>query len=433
MAILSRRLFLVRTAAVAAGLTIIPRHVLGRGHTPPSDRFGLGFIGTGKQARGLLNAFRKHPVRILAGAEVDLRKLALFASLAEKAFVEQGGVAGLGGFRGHGDYREMLADPAIDGVIIATPDHWHAMQGIAAARAGKHIYCEKPLTRTVTEGRALVEAARRHGVVLQTGSMQRSWKNFRHACALVRNGYLGKVKEVLVSVGDPAIACDLGEEVLPAGLDWEGWIGPASYRPFHAELSPPVEKDIFPNWRKYQEYAGGILSDWGAHMFDIAQWGLGTDHTGPVTLIPPDDPTAVRGLTMEYEDGVVLRHADFGRGFGVRFIGEKGRIDVARGYLDSDPAPLVGATLQPGEQQLRVSDDHYADWLGAARKGGEPICPAAIGHRTNTISAIANIAYRLRRTLRWHPGRERFRGDQEADALLGPAYRAGWTWAEGRG
>jgi predicted dehydrogenase len=421
-----RRTFIRNSALAAASFFIVPRHVLGRGYTAPSDLFGLGFIGTGKQARGLLNQFRKQPVRIISGSDVDSRKLELFRSLAEKAYREVSGSEPANGFKSKADFREILADPAVDGVVIAMPDHWHAWAAVRAAEAGKHIYLEKPLTRTVAEGRAVVNAVEKHRVVLQTGSMQRSWKNFRTACELVRNGYIGDVREVLVHVGDPAVPCDLEEEPVPANLDWQGWVGPAAFRPFHSELSPPVEKDIFPNWRKYREYAGGIISDWGAHMFDIAQWALGMDDSGPVRFNPPTDPKAVRGLEMTYANGVVMRHAEFGRGFGVRFIGTKGRIDIARNYFDSDPANIATATLQPGETRLYASDDHYADWLDACRKGTKPICPAEIGHRTNSVCALANIAYQLRRPLTWDPKKERFKGDRKADSLLLPHYREGW-------
>jgi hypothetical protein len=256
--------------------------------------------------------------------------------------------------------------------------------------------------------------------------MQRSWKNFRHACELVQNGYIGAIKEVLVNVGDPAIACDLGQETQPAYLNWEGWVGPAEYRPFHSELSPPVEKDIFPNWRKYREYGGGILSDWGAHMFDIAQWGLGMDDSGPVSLIPPSDPKAVRGLKMIYENGIVMKHEDFGRNYAVRFIGETGTIDISRGFLDSNPASIVSAVIKEGEKRLYTTDDHYLDWINAAKNGTTPVCPAEVGHRSNSVSAIANIAYQLGRPLTWNPEKEKFTKDKEANELLLPRFREGW-------
>ncbi|HSF44457.1 MAG TPA: Gfo/Idh/MocA family oxidoreductase [Chitinophagaceae bacterium] len=422
----TRRRFIRESALAAASFFIVPRYVIGKGYTAPSDMFGLGFIGTGKQARGLLNRFSKQPVRIISGSDVDAQKLSLFKTLAEKAFAGNAGLAPSGGFKSFADYQQLLADPSIDGVVIATPDHWHAYQAIKAAEAKKHIYLEKPLTRTLVEGRAVVNAVKKHKVVLQTGSMQRSWKNFRSACELVRNGYIGKIKEVLVNVGDPAIPCKLGEEPKPSHLNWEGWVGPAVYHPFHSELSPPVEKDIFPNWRKYKEYAGGILSDWGAHMFDIAQWGLGMDTSGPVQFNPPADPTVLRGLEMVYANGVILKHVDFGRGFGVRFIGEKGKIDVSREYFDSDPVNIATATIQPGETKLYLSDDHYADWLNASKNGTDPICNAETGHRSNSVCALANIAYELRRPLKFDPVREKFKGDKEADKLLQPRFRSGW-------
>ncbi len=422
----SRRRFIGQSALAAASFFIVPRHVLGRGFTAPSDMFGLGFIGTGKQAKGLLNQFKKQPVRILSACDVDATKLSLFKSLSEKAYAESTGKAPAGGFKGFTDYRELLADPNIDGVVIATPDHWHAYQAIKAAEAKKNIYLEKPLTRTIVEGRALVKAVHKNKVVLQTGSMQRSWKNFRNACELVRNGYIGKISEVLVNVGDPAIACDLGEELKPAHLNWDGWVGPATFHPFHSELSPPVERDIFPNWRKYREYAGGILSDWGAHMFDIAQWGLGMDNSGPVQFIPPKNPFAVKGLEMVYANGVVMKHFDFGRGFGVRFKGDKGTIDVSRSFFDSNPSNLASATIQPGEIKLYATDDHYGDWLNACKNKTEPICPAEVGHRSNSLSALSNIAYQLNRPLNWDPKKEVFKNDKEADKLLQPRFREGW-------
>lgn len=422
----SRRLFIRQTALTAASFFIVPRHVIGRGFTAPSDLLTLGFIGTGKQSRGLLNQFKKKPVRILAASDVDATKLQLFKTLAEKAFTENTGLKHADGFKAHADYRDILSNSNIDGVIIATPDHWHAYQAVKAAEAKKHIYLEKPLTRTVAEGRAVVNAVKKNKIVLQTGSMQRSWVNFRKACELVRNGYIGQIKEVLVHVGDPAIKCDLGEEQLPPHLHWENWIGPAEFHPFHSELSPPVEKDVFPNWRKYKEYAGGILSDWGAHMFDIAQWGLGMDDSGPIQFIPTKDPAAKRGLQMIYANGIVMKHEEFGRGFGVRFIGDKGKIDIARNYFDSDPVNIASATIQPGEQRLYESNDHYTDWLNACKSGSLPICHAEIGHRSNAVCALANIAYSLNRKLDWDPVKERFKEDKEANTLLLPGYRNGW-------
>jgi predicted dehydrogenase len=424
----SRRGFLKGSALLAAGYTIVPRHVLGRGHVAPSDKINLGFVGTGKQARGLLNAF-KEKANIIAGADVDLNKLHYFHSLLDRYYSaarRDGKNSSFKGFTGYDDYREIYARKDIDAVVISTPDHWHAIQSIEASNAGKHVYCEKPLAHTVEEGRAMVKAARKNKIVFQTGSMQRSWRNFRHACELVRNGYIGNIKEVIVSVGESPWPCDLPAQSLRPGLNWDRWIGPAPYREFNAILAPPVEEDIFPRWRHYVEYGGGIFADWGAHMFDIAQWALGMDDSGPVKLTPPAGK-ADRGLIMEYANGVIMKHEDFGRGSAVRFIGEKGRLDVSRSILDSDPASVVTATIQAGEMRLYESNDHYIDWLNCIKTGKQPICDVEIGHRTSSVCSIGNIAYALRRPLAWDPVKERFNNDKEADAMLKPMFREGWV------
>jgi predicted dehydrogenase len=421
---LNRRNFVKTSLKASIAWTIIPSHVLGRGFIPPSDRINLGFIGTGKQARGLVNSFAPK-AQILAAADVDSRKLAWLQLLVEKFYVEAKDLPAYKGFTSYPDFRNLLERKDIDGVVIATPDHWHAICTILAAQAGKHVYCEKPLAHSVVEGRAMVHAVQQNRVILQTGSMQRSWRNFRHACELVRNGYLGQISEVWVSVGSAAISDDLSAQDIPSNLNWNFWVGPAPFRPFNAELSPPLEQDIFPNWRKYKEYGGGILSDWGAHMFDIAQWGLGMDRTGPVRFFPPDG-SKYDTLTMVYENGIILKHKDFGRGYGVRFIGSKGSLDISREYLDSKPENLVTATIQPSEISLYHSDDHYWDWLHAIKSGQAPICDVETGHRTASVCALANISYWLNRPLRWDPAKELFIHDPGANQLLSPSFRDPW-------
>jgi len=324
------------------------------------------------------------------------------------------------------DFSRILLRKDIDAVVIATPDHWHAVATVMSANAGKHVYCEKPLAHSVEEGRAMVTAVQKNNVIFQTGSMQRSWKNFRHACELVRNGYIGDVKEVLVSVGKAAIPCDLPAQEVPAVLDWDKWLGPAASRPFNAELAPPVEKDIFPNWRNYKEFGGGILSDWGAHMFDIAQWALDMDRSGPIHFFPPDGKE-YQALTMIYANGVVMRHQDFGRKFGVRFIGTKGKIDISREYLDSDPAGIVTEEIKPGEKRLYYSDDHYQDWLDAIRAHKDPICDVETGHRTSSLCCLANIAYWTGRPLTWDPAKEKLKKGGKANKYLKAQIRAPWS------
>jgi predicted dehydrogenase len=420
-----RRGFLKQALQATVAFTIIPRFVLGKGYTAPSDQVTVGYIGTGKQARGLVRSFASR-TQALAAADVDSQKLALFRQHAEQAYAGLKDVPKYEAIKGYGDFREIFERKDIDAVIIATPDHWHAVMTVMAANAKKHVYCEKPLAHSVEEGRAMANAVKKNKIVLQTGSMQRSSRNFRHACELVRNGYLGEIKEVLVNVGKAAIACDLPAEPVPSHLDWEGWVGPAEFHPFNAELSPPVEKDIFPNWRNYKEYGGGILSDWGAHMFDIAQWALGMDRTGPVKFVPPDGGQH-KVLTMTYDNGVVMKHEDFGRGFGVRFIGSKGTLDISRGFLDSKPANLASAIIKPGEVQLYKSDDHYQDWIDCIKSGKEPICDVETGHRTSSVCCLANIAYWLNRPLEWNPKKEKFNGDRHANRLLEMPVRKPWS------
>ncbi len=421
----SRRKFLTNSIKAGIAFTIVPRFVLGgRGYVAPSDKLNLGFIGTGKQARGLLHSFADK-AQVIAGSDVDKKKLALFQSLAEKSYAAATQSNAYKGFKGYADFKEMLERKDIDAVVVATPNHWHAVAAIMSANAGKHVYCEKPLAHTVEEGRAMVIAMHHNKVILQTGSMQRSWKNFRHAAELVRNGYLGPIKEVIVNVGEAAIPCDLPEQPVPDCLNWDAWSGPAPLRAYNAILSPPVEEDVFPRWRAYKEYGGGVVSDWGAHMFDIAQWGLGMDNSGPVKFIPPQG-NATRGLVMMYENGIKMRHDDFGRGFGVRFIGEKGTLNISREYLDTDPANIVTATIQPGETHLYESNDHYTDWLDCIKSNKQPICDVETGHRTSSLCCLANIAYWRRESFDWNPKKEKITNNPEAAALLKANIRGNW-------
>lgn len=418
-----RREFLQRSAKAAIAFTIIPRFVMGgKGYTAPSDQIPLGFIGTGKQSRGLVNNFASR-AKIIAGADVDSQKLNLFKETAAKALAKNNLPASE--IAAYSDFREILQRKDIDAVVIAAPDHWHAVMTVMAANAKKHVYCEKPLAHSVEEGRAIVTAVNKNKIIFQTGSMQRSQKNFRLACELVRNGYVGDIKEVLVNVGKAAIPCDLPEQNVPSVLNWNEWVGPAKFHAFNAELSPPVEKDIFPNWRTYQEYGGGLLSDWGAHMFDIAQWALDKDRTGPVKFLPPDGKD-IKTLNMIYDNGIVMKHEDFGRGNAVRFIGTKGSLDISRSFIDSKPGEIATAEIRQNETHLYKSDDHFNDWLNGIKNNKQPICDVETGHRTSSLCCVANIAYWLKRPLEWDPAKEKFKNDKDADQLLKAYIRKPW-------
>lgn len=312
----------------------------------------------------------------------------------------------------------MLSDSAIDAVVIASPDHWHAKHVLDSIEAGKDVYCEKPLSHNIAEGRAMVKAVQSSGKVLQVGSMQRSWETFRKACELVRNGYLGDIERVEVNVGTPAKAYDLEAEAMPAEVNWNNWCGPAPLLAYNHRLAPSNnDVKFWPDWRLFEETGGGILADWGAHMFDIVQWALGMDHSGPVKLVPPKDKNAGMGLKMYYANGVEVEHKDFGRGYGVRFFGSKGQMDISRNYLETTPANLLETNLTTSDVRLYKSDNHMGDWLGAIKQRSQPICDVETGHRSASVCHLANIAYKLDRTLEWNPEKEKFKGDSEANKL----------------
>ena len=420
---ISRRNFF-RTASLAAGaMVVVPRHVLGgRGFIPPSDQIRLGIIGTGKLSLELFRRFTVlSGVKLVAACDVHREKLLRFRHVVEGWYGENMNIT-LKGFDTFEKYEDLLAMDGIDAVIVDTPDHWHAIIAIAAMKAGKDVYCEKPLAHTIEEGRAMVNATRKYNRILQTGSMQRSWTDFRHACELVRNRYVGEIKKILVSVGDPAVACDLPAEPVPEALNWDRWVGPAQMRPYHQILAPPIEQSDWPMWRLYREFGGGILSDWGTHMFDIAQWALGMDESGPVRLDPPKNPAAKRGLKFTYASGVEMVHEDFGRGWAVRFIGTEGSLDISREFLDSKPENIVTASIPENGIHLYKSVNHYADWIQSIKQRTLPVADVETGHRSASICNMANIAYQLRKPLKWDPVKEEF-DDKEANRLRGKEYR----------
>lgn len=292
----SRRAFVGNTAKALVGFMILPRHVLGGKsqtgllYTAPSDMINLGLIGGGKQGKILSSYFLKtEQVRFVALSEVYNAKADLTLKQIKDTYVKMPQLGNYADIAVYNDFRELLARKEVDAVVIAAPDHWHAAMAVRAAEAGKDIYCEKPMALTVKEGRAMVNAARKYNRVFQTGSMQRSWHEFRQTAELIRNGYIGQIKSVKVNVGPPPKSYDLPAEPIPDGLDWSKWLGPnAVPSVFNAELAPPVTKDVYPNWRNYREFGGGMVTDWGAHMFDIVQWALDMDHSGPVEVIAPD-------------------------------------------------------------------------------------------------------------------------------------------------
>lgn len=414
----SRRNFIKNTSLAFGAISIIPRHVMGKGFIAPSDRINLGFIGLGKQGNILSNKFLSNTeVQIVAGSDVWDSKRAFFKTNIERLYAKHRNIESYKGVSAYLDYKELIDRSDIDAVIVATPDHWHAIQSIDAMNAGKHVYCEKPLTNTIADGRAIVDTVNSTKMVFQTGSMQRSWDKFITAKEIVSSGKLGDIKKILVNVGDPARSYDLPSEPLPVGIDWNRWCGPAPLLGYNDKIAPRlVEK--YPDWRDYKETGGGILADWGAHMFDIVQWCLGMDHSGPIKFIPPSDPNAKRGLRMIYENGIEMVHKDFGRGWGVRFIGSKGSMDVSRQYLETTPETILHSSISVDKESImKAQGNHYQNWLDGIKMRNQPICDAEIGHRTASVCNVANIAYELGETLNWNPEKEKFKGNWQANKM----------------
>ncbi|MBC6995137.1 Gfo/Idh/MocA family oxidoreductase [Neolewinella lacunae] len=419
-----RRTFLKNAALTSLGLTLVPSWSRAgiRGYSP-NAQLQIGVIGTGKQANGLASRIAQMDTAVVvAGCDVYAAKLEHFVAEQNKlqASSDTGGAADIKRYR---NYQELLEHPGLDAVIVATPDHQHASICLAALARGLHVYCEKPLAHTIEEGRAVAEAVRRSGKVLQTGSMQRSQFTFQHAVALIRAGKIGQVKEVLVSVGPPPRSFDLPAEPLPAGLDWPQWIGSSVQRPFNGLLAPTLEQNIWPKWRDFAEFGGGMVTDWGAHMFDIVQWALDKDRTGPARFFPPSGINPQQGLTFFYEDGTRVEHRTFGRGNAVRFIGTEGSLDVSRGFVDSTVKGLIRRADWKDKDVIHPNIAHLADFFRGIQEGSAVICPAETGHRTASICTLANIAYRLQRPLHWDPATERLLDDPAANRLLGDAYR----------
>ena len=421
---MKRRNFIRSGALALAGFTILPRHILGgTNFVAPSDQINLGIIGCGAQGRWTLAPEFARRANLIAASDCESRQLNAMQAIVEKETEKAKGQA-YKGFKLYADYHELLNRSDIDGVIIATPDHWHAVQTIEACRAGKDVYVEKPMSHSIEEGCAMADAVKKYNRVLQVGNMQRSWRNFRHACELVRNGYIGEIKEVKVSIGPPPVKYDLPAQPVPKTLDWEMWIGPAPMNVYNEELAPPMERNMFPNWRNYREYGGGMICDWGAHTFDIAQWALGMDDSGPIEFTPPAEGV-LKPRSMRYAYGTVMTHEPFRKADGnaVRFIGSDGVIDISRSFLDTIPAKLQDEVIGDDKIKLYKSDDHYNDFLTAMKTRKQPLSTVEIGHRTASLCHIVNLCYEFDRKLVWNPEKEEFFFDDEANRRRGNPIR----------
>ena len=425
MSRVTRRTFLRTTAACGTfhSLPAVTYRAALLAEDKPSETVRVGCIGVGGQGTGNMKAIRKN---VVAVCDVDKGRVAAAAKEMEKDTKVLTA----------GDYHKLLDAKDIDAVMIATPDHWHALVTVDACKAGKDVYCEKPLTLVVTEGRAMVTAARDNKRIVQTGSQQRSGKEFRHACELVRNGALGKLKDVKVGLPGPnwvdRAKMPVPDSVPPAELDYDRWLGPAPERKYNA-------KRVHYLFRFFWDYSGGQQTNFGAHDLDIAQWALGADDSGPTTVVGTptfnkdgwfETPETAK-QTFTYANGVPV-HCTLGKGGnpgGVTFEGEKGKIYVKRGSIE---VTLNGTKVEKpyelatGDTKLYVSNSHFGNWFDCIKTRKLPICDVEIGHRSATVCHLGNIAIRTGRKITWDPKTETIVGDKEAAAMLTKEYRKPW-------
>lgn len=413
---LSRRTFLGAAGAGIVGFpAIVPCRAFGA-----NERVQVGFVGVRNQGTNNLKALMKNAVAL---CDVDRKVLAAAQGLVEKNTGRKLPTCA--------DYRELLARKDVDAVLVTTPDHWHALIAVDACQAGKDVYCEKPLSLTIREGRAMVDAARKFNRVVQTGSQQRSDPKFRLACELVRNGRIGKIERVLVGLpgvnfSGPAVP----DSDPPPELDYEFWLGPAPERHYN-------EKHVHYNFRFFWDYSGGQMTNFGAHHLDIAQWALGRDDSGPSKVegtakfnkdhwyeVPESS-----SVVFTYDDGVTVL-CEQGRTGGPRqgltFEGTQGTLYVTRGKIESNPREILEQPLKSGDVRLYESKNHHANWLDCVKSRKAPIADVEIGHRSATVCHLGNIAVRSGRPIRWDPKREQIVDDPNAAAMLQRPYRSPW-------
>ena len=399
--------------------SIVPSRAFGA-----ADRVRVGLIGVKNRGSQNLEALLGRADAEVAGlCDVDRLVLGDASKLVEKRLGRS--------CPSHGDYRELLDRGDIDAVLISTPDHWHALPTVDACRAGKDVYVEKPLCLTVAEGRAMVDAARSNGRVVQTGSQQRSGPEFRRAAEAVRNGRLGTIVEVVV--GLPGVNFEgppVDDTAPPPELDYDFWLGPAPDRPYNP-------KQVHYYFRFFWPFAGGQMTNWGAHHLDIVQWALGRDDSGPTSVEPiaiayhPEGwyevPRSAE-ILYRYEDGPPVRcRMGLGEPNGVRFNGSEGSLFVGRGQFNADPELALDEAASARDVRLEVSENHYQNWLDCIKSRARTICDVEVGHRSATVCHLGNIVARTGRAIRWDPDRERIVDDDEAAAMLSRPYRSPWS------
>ncbi len=455
----SRRAFIgaagtgIAAAAVLRGFpAIVPSSVLGA--ASPANRINVGAIGTGRISRvhDLPGIWKHDAARIVAVCDLDSRRVEDARALVNGYYSKQSGKP-YDGVTAYGNYRELLASKDIDAVVISTPDHWHAIAAIDAVEAGKDVYLQKPASLTIAEGRVLSDAVHRSGRIFQIGSQQRSSAQFRYAAELIRNGRVGRLLRVEVGLpGDPSGEVE-PEMPVPKNFNYEMWLGSTPVVPYTEKRVHPQTGYDRPGWLRCEQFGAGMITGWGAHHIDSAHWAMGTEYTGPVEVwgtaeFPASGLWDVHGpfrTEAVYADGVRMSvSGEFTNG--IRFIGSEGWLFVARGDAPAsagdplarlkDPTALaasdpkiITSVIGPGEIHLEESRDHHGNWLECVKSRRQPIAPVEVAHRACSTCLVHHIAMKTKRKLFWDPRRERFRNDDEANAMLSRPQR--WPYTTG--
>jgi len=417
----SRRQFLLAATGTLAAPALMPARLFGA--DAPSKQITVGFIGTGDHGTGWnLRRYLNFPdARVLVVCDVDGERMRRAKQIVDEQYRNQDCAMTK-------DFREVLARPDIDAVMISTPDHWHTLISVMALRAGKDVQCEKP-TLTIDEGKVLIETVRKHRRVFQTSTEDRSVPVYHRMAELVRNGRIGRLERIEVILPrQPNVPGDPTPQPVPPDLDWEMWLGPAPFAPY-------TKDRVHFNFRWIQDYSGGIICDWGTHLFDTAQWANDTEHSGPVEV--EGTGTFWQGglyntvkdydVTYRYANGVVMtcRPGDPS----IKFIGTDGWLGNRGwlGKLEASSSEILESKIAPNELHLYTNPEgEHRDFLDCVRTRKDPYFPVEIGHRVSSVCHLANIAIQLGRKLRWDPKAERFVDDAEADKLLSRPMRSPW-------
>lgn len=452
----SRRSFLETSTKVAAATlvfggfpTIVPASVFGK--NAPSNRINIGAIGTGRISRihDMPGVWQYDQAQIMAVCDVDTRRAEEGKQLVNEFYTKKNGKP-YDGVKVYHDYQTLLQNKDIDGVLISTPDHWHALIGMAAVRAGKDVYCQKPTSLTIAEGRALSDAVKSTGRIFQIGSQQRSSTQFRYAAELVRNGRIGTLKTVSIGLpGDPSGQEEVAMPV-PTNLNYDRWLGSTPEVYYTEKRVHPQQGYDRPGWLRCEQFGAGMITGWGSHHVDCAHWAMNTEHTGPVEVwgsaeFPKNGLWDVHGpfkTEGRYANGVHMIISD-SLPNGIKFEGTEGWIFVSRGdakatssdpislqaakALDASDPKIIQSVIGPNEIHLYESKEHHGNWLECIKSRKQPIAPVEVGHRSCSTCLIHHIVMKLKRKVYWDPAKEQFVNDAEANRLLSRPQRKPYT------